>query len=171
MIMKEIKVSEIKENLADMIGKRWMLISAGNSEKFNTMTASWGFMGYYSNRYCAVVLIRPERYTYEFIETAETFILSFFPERYRKALTLLGTQSGRDGDKVARAGLTPRFTAGGDPAFEEADLVIECRKIYASMLEADSFVDKSILDQWYNGSHGGLHKMYIAEITKVWIAE
>ena len=168
MERKEIKVEQIQENLAEMISKRWMLISAGNKDKFNTMTASWGFMGYYTNKFCAVVLIRPERYTYEFIEKEENFTLSFFPEQYRKALSLLGTKSGRDGDKISEAGLKPQFTKAGNPTFEEAYLVIECRKIYSSMMQPEGFIDKTILDKWYDSNkNGGIHKMFIAEITNV----
>lgn len=182
--MKEIAVAEIRGNLAEMIGRRWMLISSGvakteqvgmkgcatpDNKQFNTMTASWGFMGYYANRYCAMVLVRPERYTYEFIEKNDTFTLSFFPEKYRKALSLLGTRSGRDGDKITEAGLTSRFTPDGNPTFMEADLVIECRKIYSAMMQEDGFLDTTILDKWYGEGHGGLHKMYWGEIIKVWI--
>ena len=163
-----IAPQEIEGNAAERIGKQWMLISAGSPERFNTMTASWGFMGYYANRYCATILVRPERYTYEFLEAAGTFTLSFLPESYRSALSLLGTQSGRDGDKVAQAGLTPLFTPAGNPTFEEAELVVECRTIYGAPMSREGFVDRAILDRWYGNEHGGLHKLYIGEILNVY---
>ena len=66
--MKEIKATELTDNLFQTIGKEWMLVTAGTPEKFNTMTASWGGTGWLWNKPVAFVFIRPERYTYEFIE-------------------------------------------------------------------------------------------------------
>ena len=45
MSFTEIKAEELKDNPFDLIGKQWMLITAGNEEKCNTMTASWGGVG------------------------------------------------------------------------------------------------------------------------------
>ena len=98
--MKEIKPVEIKENLIDLIKNQWMLVTAGNTEACNTMTASWGFAGYIWNRPVAVTVVRPQRYTYQFMEKEDTFSLCFFDEEYRDALKLCGSKSGRDIDKI-----------------------------------------------------------------------
>ena len=71
-MFKRIKVSEISENPVDMIGKKWMLISAGTADKFNMMTASWGGIGFMWNVPVAFAVIRPNRYTYEFVENRDT---------------------------------------------------------------------------------------------------
>lgn len=84
-----------------------MLVTAGNAEKFNMMTASWGGLGFLWNRPVAFVFIRPQRYTFDFVERNEGFTLSFFGEEYRKVLQLCGTKSGREIDKVAETKLTP----------------------------------------------------------------
>ena len=75
--MKEINVSELKDNMVEAIGKEWMLVTAGTADKFNTMTASWGGMGVLWGKTVAFVFIRPVRYTYEFIVLCDPRTLSF----------------------------------------------------------------------------------------------
>lgn len=164
----QIDPVELKDNLIRLIASDWMLVTAGTRKKFNTMTANWGGTGYLWNKNVVFVFVRPERYTYGFIESTEGFTLTFFDEEYRDALNLCGTRSGRDCDKVAETGLTPYFTELGYPAFTEARLVLECRKLYATQLEREEFLDDEPLNSHYR-TKGGLHKLYISEIEKVWI--
>ena len=164
----QIKPTDIKGNLIRQIASDWMLVTAGDKHKFNTMTANWGGVGYLWNKHVVFVFVRPERYTYQFIENSGGFTLSFFEEKYRDALNLCGSKSGRDCDKVAEASLTPHFTELGHPAFREARLVLECRKLYAEALGKSSFVDEELLKIHYS-TKGGIHKMYIAEIVRVWV--
>jgi flavin reductase (DIM6/NTAB) family NADH-FMN oxidoreductase RutF len=159
---------EIKGNLIRLIASDWMLVTAGSSERFNTMTANWGGTGHLWNKPVVFVFVRPERYTYQFMESSGGFTLSFFDEEYRNALKLCGTKSGRNCDKVAEAGLTPYFTLAGYPAFREARLILECRKLYASHLTSDAFLDTDLLKRHYS-TKGGLHRVYIAEIVAAWI--
>ena len=156
-----------KEDVFKLIGKEWMLVSAGNIDNFNTMTASWGCLGWLWNRPVAVVFIRPERYTYGFVEDNAKVTLSFFGQECRKALQLCGTKNGRDTDKVAATGLQPVTLPSGAVTFAQARLSLDCRKLFkASMQEAD-FLDASLLDRWY-GEHGGLHDIYVVEIEDVY---
>ena len=165
--MKEINVREIKENAVKMISDDWMLISAGNAEASNTMTASWGFMGEMWHKDCAAVVIRPSRHTYKFTEENDCFSLCFFDEQYRDALKLCGSKSGRDIDKVSETGLHPIFENGA-MYFEEARLVIFCKKLYADTLKPENFIDTNSDVKWYNDDY---HKMYYGEIQKVLIRE
>ena len=156
-----------KENAFELIGKEWMLVTAGDESRFNMMTASWGGLGWLWNKPVAFVFIRPERYTHEFIEASTRLTLSFYPEECRKALQLCGTKSGRDTDKVAATGLQPVTLPSGAVTFAQARLSLDCRKLFkASMQEAD-FLDASLLDRWY-GAHGGLHDSYVVEIEDVY---
>lgn len=111
---EEIKPAAITENFIKLIGSDWMLVTAGQREHFNTMTASWGGVGFLWNKPVVFVFIRPQRYTFGFIEQEPMFTLSFFTEAYRSALQLCGTKSGRDTDKVAETGLTPMVTEKGN---------------------------------------------------------
>ena len=105
--MKKIDPKEIRDNAMQLIGHDWMLVTAGTPEHFNMMTASWGGLGFMWKKPVAFVVIRPQRHTFGFIEAGEEFTLSFFSHEYHKALTVCGTTSGRDTDKVAASGLTP----------------------------------------------------------------
>ena len=97
---KEIKPEELEFNPFRLIGKDWMLITAGTEEKFNTMTASWGSVGILWNKPAVTIYVRPTRYTYEFVEKYDEFTISFFSEEYRSALNFCGSKSGRDYDKA-----------------------------------------------------------------------
>ena len=109
--------------------KDWALLTAGTADHFNSMTIGWGSLGTVWNRDVLTVYVRPDRYTWQFMKDSDTFTVSFFPESCRPALTVMGRLSGRDGDKVAAAGLTPRFLPQGI-TFEEAAETFVCRKIY-----------------------------------------
>ncbi len=156
---------DLKDNLFTRIGRDWMLVTAQNPTDgtVNTMTASWGGTGILWNKPVAFVFIRPQRYTFGFIEAAETLSLSFFDETYRTALQLCGRVSGREHDKIAEAGLTP-ITDGTTTSFAEARLILKCRKLYTEFLREDAFLDASLLQ---NYTQRDFHKMYICEITDV----
>ena len=168
-MMKKIEPKEIQDNAVQLIGDDWMLVTAGSPEHFNMMTASWGGLGFMWKKPVAFVVIRPQRHTFRFIEAGDELTLSFFSHEYHKALTVCGTTSGRDTDKVAASGLTPYVTENGNVSFTEARLVLECRKLYAEPLNPEAFLDKTIVPEWY--AAGDFHKMYIVEILNVWVKE
>jgi flavin reductase (DIM6/NTAB) family NADH-FMN oxidoreductase RutF len=156
---------DLNENAIRLIGTDWMLITAGAPESFNTMTASWGALGVLWHKPVCFCFIRPPRHTFQFMERGGRFTLSFFAESYRESLNLCGTLSGRDTDKVARAGLTPEPTPAGAVTFREARLVLECRKIYYQDLEPGHFLDPAI-DRHY--PQRDYHRMYVGEILGAW---
>jgi len=119
-----------------------LLLSAGDfaTGKFNAMTVGWGSFGVMWNRPIAMVVVRPVRYTYEFMEQYNTFTLSAFPGRFASALKVMGNRSGRDGDKIAAARLHPTAsTRVAAPSFQEADLIVECNKIYSTDFKSEDF--------------------------------
>ena len=162
MTFKEVKPESLTDNPFALIGKDWMLITAGIPGAFNTMTASWGGLGVLWERKVAFCFVRPTRYTYEFIERSKNFTLSFFEERRRKALSFCGSHSGRDTDKIKGSGLTPA-NDGGFIYFSEARLVLLCRKLYFQDLSPDCFLDPKI-DTMY--PQRDYHRMYVGEIEK-----
>ena len=171
--MKEIPVSELTINPMEIIAKQWMLITAGDEKKgYNTMTASWGHLGsiwgHNGGLPTSVIYIRPQRYTKEFVDREELYTLCFFPENYKKALGYLGSHSGRDGDKVAAAGLTPVF-GEGYTYFAEASLVMVCRKLYQAPLVEEGFLDKRVMEDCY--PQRDFHDLYIGHIVKVLVSE
>ena len=161
---KEISAGELSENPFKLIGKDWMLITAGNGEKVNTMTASWGGMGVMWNKNVAFIAIRPQRYTKEFVDSSDTVSLSFFDNSYRETLSYMGKVSGRDEDKIANSNLTLTST-NNTPYFEEANVVVVCKKLYAQELKPKCFIEEELDSQWYPNKD--YHTLYIAEIEKV----
>lgn len=162
--MKALKPEALQKNPFSLIGQEWMLVTAQKADKVNTMTAAWGGLGVMWGKNVAFVVIRPGRYTREFIDSAETFSLSFFDGGYKKELGYLGSVSGRDEDKIAKAGLTVT-NVQGTPYFEEASLVLVCRKLYNQAMLPDCFVDKASDEKWYPNKD--YHILYIAEIEQV----
>ncbi len=160
----EIDPTEIQDNVFRLIGRDWMLITAGDRESYNTMTASWGGMGCIWNAHTAAALVRPSRYTYGFMERENFFSLSFLDNGFRRALQICGSRSGRDGDKVREAGLTPLFDAAA-PYFDEARLVLVCRKMYVSDIRPENFLDPTIPGHYPGDTD--YHRLYLGEIVKV----
>ena len=170
--MKEVDIKTLALDPIQLIGGDWMLLTAGTQERgWNTMTCSWGHLGtiWGSNHGMptSVCYVRPQRYTKQFIDRAEIYTLSFFDGR-KKELAYLGSHSGRDGDKVAAAGLTPVFD-GECTYFAEAKLVLVCRKLYRQSMTPDCFVDGSLDGKWY--PQRDYHDMYIAEIVEAYRGE
>lgn len=146
---------------------RWMLLTAGENRPggFNTMTVSWGGLGVIWNKPLAMVVVRPSRFTFTFIEAHDTFTLSAFPGEYKDQLTLCGTRSGRTFDKIKACGLTPiSSSAVAAPGFDEAELILECRKMYYDDIEPTHFLAGHI-EANYRGHD--YHRMYFGEIVAV----
>lgn len=162
--MKELaSIKEVKENLVKLISDDWALVSAGDRDKWNTMTISWGAVGELWGKDVVFAFIRPQRYTKEFMDREDYFTVSFFDERYKDALKICGSKSGRDYDKINMAGLTPSFD--GEAVYPaEARLVIKCRKIAVQKMDNSGFIDDSIESNYHSGDY---HFVYIGEIEKV----
>ena len=164
----EKNVNEINENFIEAIGNEWMLVAAGNSEKYNMMTASWGFAGEMWGKHAAVAVIRPSRYTKEFVDNNDYFTLSFYGVDAKKTIhSVCGSKSGRNIDKAKECGLTPVFS-DNSVYFEQARLVLICKKMYVSKFEPDKMLDKGIIDRWYDNDY---HYVYIGEIVKCLVKE
>lgn len=162
-MFREITAKDIKDNLIRAIADEWMLISAGDESGYNMMTASWGFMGEMWGNDAAIAMVRPQRYTMEFINSNDYFTLSFYGDN-KDIHKVCGSESGRDVDKTALTGLTPVFENGA-VYFEQARLVLICKKQYVQRLEKGCFVDKEPDEKWY--SDKDYHYMIIGKIEKV----
>ena len=164
MKFQERKIEEMQVNPFQLIGKEWMLIAAGTEEKANTMTASWGGMGVFWGKNVITTYIRPQRYTKRFIDTNDTFSVSFFSEEYKKILAYCGKVSGKDEDKIKNAKLSTCFYEG-TPYFEEAKLVFICRKMCEGEIKPELFIDKEADEKWY--PQKDYHRMYMGEILAI----
>ena len=164
-MLKKIDLNEFCENVFARIGDQWMLITAGQGEDCNTMTASWGGLGVIWGQPAATVYIRPQRYTKEFVDREEYFTLSFLPEEYKPQLGVCGSKSGRDMDKVKECGFTVKTGVGNAPFFAEAELVLVCRKRYAQPLDGAA-IPADVQDRFY--PEKDYHTMYIGQVVEVY---
>lgn len=155
-------IRKINDNFVQLIGYDWMLITAGKPDDYNTMTAAWGSIGFLWKKPVAMIFIRPQRHTFQFVEKYEDFSLSFFDRQYRQALDFCGSHSGRDTDKAGETGLTLAISPSGILYFEQARMVIECRKVYFDDIKPAHFLDSSIGKNYPLKDY---HRMYIGFIT------
>lgn len=147
------------------IGTEWMAVTAGDSEKVNTMTASWGTIGVLWGKNVVSVFIRESRYTKEFVDKHDTFSLTFFDHKLKAALKYFGAVSGRTEDKIANAKMNIDYAADGTPYIDEGNLVLICRKLSATRISPDQFIDTGIDETWYKDKD--YHTMYVAEVTEI----
>jgi len=165
MTFKKIDIKDLNMNPLTAIGSDWMLITAGNHDKVNTMTASWGGIGVLWNQNVVTAYIRPQRYTKQFVDKETCFSLSFF-DGYKKELGVLGTVSGRDTDKIKDVDFHVTYLEDV-PTFEEAKLVFIVEKIYVDELKPECFLDSSLDEKNYPNKD--YHTVYIAKIKSVYV--
>ncbi|MBO5873274.1 MAG: flavin reductase [Clostridia bacterium] len=166
-IFKTINPKNIKDNLIKCFSEEWALITAGNNENYNMMTASWGFAGEMWGEDSIAVVVRPQRYTMEFIDKNDYFTVSFYGDR-KDIHKICGSKSGRNVNKTAETGLTP-LSNDKYVYFKEARMVLVVKKQFVQQMNPECFTDKSIIDKWY--PENDFHNMIIGKIEKVLIAE
>ena len=164
--LRAINMGELVLDPLRLYRDGWGLLTAGTKEDFNSMTISWGCFGQLWGKPVTHVFVRNSRYTFEFMDKSEYFTVSFFEKKKRPALEILGSESGRDMDKMHPTGLTPVVLPNGI-GYDEAVLVLVCRKLYAHNFSEENFCDKSIYDSMYKAD-AGFHREFIAEIEKVY---
>ena len=153
-------------NVFQVFGGATPLLTAGNRFRMNTMTIGWGGLGTLWGKPVCTVYVRPERYTYDFMEKSDYYTVSAFSELYREHMKFCGQKSGRDVDKIDACHLTPCFGAGDAPYFAEADLVLVCKKLFKQDLaEASAGGNEDILK--YYGAQGNWHRMYVGEVVQI----
>ena len=168
-MFKEVEFTEVKDNVVDLLKNRWGLVTAGDENGCNTMTVSWGAVGELWGKDMATIYIRPQRYTEEYLNKKEYFTLSFYkPEDKKRIHGICGSKSGRDVDKIKECALTPCFDAKA-PYFEDAELVLICRKMAKGKFDPADFIDESITDTWY--PEKDFHFIYYGAIEKVLVIE
>ena len=154
---------EFNTDIFSQFNDKWALLSAGSKDKHNTMTISWGGMGTLWFKPVVTVYVKPCRYTYEFMNENEFFTVSFYPEKYRDALTLMGSKSGRDIDKDAAAGLTVKDLRDA-VTYEEAEVTLLCKKIYHQDMDPEN-MPAEVVQQNYTEDKP--HRIFIGEVVDI----
>lgn len=169
MTRKEIDFEKFDSRIFHLWAKDWLLLSAGDfsAGKYNMMTVGWGSLGVLWGKPFAMALVRPQRHTLSFLQEGDSFTLCAFPETCRSALNFCGSKSGKDfPDKAKAAGLTPAASRTvAAPSYEEAELVLECRKSYHSLMEEKSFLFPDDITQFY--PEKDFHHIFFGEILRI----
>ena len=170
MAFKEIDPTTLSLPPFETFGKRHPILCAGTEERHNAMTIAWGSLGNVWKYLAATVYVQPTRHTHDLMEERDTFSVCWLdPQRHRHAIAIMGSMSGRDGDKYEASGLTAAF-ADGTPVVAEADLVLVCRKIYAHDFDRDSILDEDARENMY-GEGWAPHTVYVGEVLHAYVRE
>ncbi|MBR3496354.1 MAG: flavin reductase [Prevotella sp.] len=164
------KKFNVREDFAEN-GFQWFhdaeLLAAGDREKSNAMTIGWGGIGTLWGRTALTVYVAEKRYTKEFMDRSEYFTVMAFDVAHSNVLNYMGRQSGRDGDKAKALGLHTAYTENGTPYYTEAEMVIECRIMYAAPFDPQYFKSDAPKNM-YRNFPAGVHTMYIGEVVNAW---
>lgn len=162
---RNVEPSEVEDNFVKLLHENMGLLTVGGPGQTNSMTIGWGTFGTLWSVPVFNVYVSEDRYTHGLMETNETYTVSFLSKEHRDDVIYLGTHSGRDGDKISQTSLTLKYTESGTPYFEEAFLVIECRKQYGAPFDASRLGE--IPSAFYERSHVGIHSAYIGQIMQI----
>lgn len=168
MPLRQIELKALRPEIFSVFGENNALLTAGDRTECNTMTVGWCGLGRIWQLPACTVYVRPERYTYGFMERHDFFTVSVLPRSARETMAFCGTKSGRDVDKFAACGLTVRYGAGDAPVIEQACWALVCRKRYAQDMKPEFVLDERVLRSY---EHGGWHRMYIGEVVEAYQQE
>jgi flavin reductase (DIM6/NTAB) family NADH-FMN oxidoreductase RutF len=170
-LFRQISPEEISDNVFTLVGKDFAVITAGEEDHYNSMTASGGGLGLLFMKPAAWCILRADRYTLELIQKQQTYTLSYFPNEYRKQILFLGSKSGRDSKKMEEVELTSVQTPSGDMSFKEARLIIECKLTALTTANPNDFYTqetKDYINEAYKEANV-YRKLVFGEITHVWV--
>ena len=166
MSLHPVDCKTLSPEVFRLFGTQNALLTAGDRTGLNTMTIGWCQLGRLWNIPACTVFVRPERYTYECMEGHDYFTGAVLPAGHREVRQLCGTKSGREVDKAAECGLTVRYGAGDAPYFEEAELVLVCRKQFCQRMDPACILDPEVDEKWYPAKD--YHDIYIGTIVEAY---
>ena len=167
-MLHSVNLKTVSLDIFRVFDKQPPLLTAGDRTTCNTMTISWCQLGRLWGQPSCTVYVRPERYTYGFMEKHEYFTVSVLPAEEKEIIAFCGTKSGRMADKISECGLTVAYGAGDAPYFEEAELVLVCKKVYAQDMGRDFVANGTHVDRHYAPGQGNWHRMYIGEVVEAY---
>jgi len=142
-----------------------LLVGAKPDGSANVMTIGWGTIGIIWGRPIFTVLVRPSRYTYEFLEALPEFTVNVPTPELADTVQYCGSVSGRDHDKFAERGLT-RVEARevSVPVVGECAIHYECRIVHRNDVLPPQLADEVKYSAYSSGDY---HRIYDGEIVCV----
>lgn len=169
--MRKVQFSDYSKEILEQLQKGAFLTVKDKDENLNTMTISWGSIGYMWNRPVFTVMVRYSRHTYDLIENSNDFTVSF-PKSgaLKEELGICGVKSGRDIDKFKECNITPLNVYNiNTPVVKECDIHIGCKIVYKQAMAPESIIDSKIKEEKYSSED--YHVLYYGEIVDVYISE
>ena len=160
------EILDAQAEFVERVDRDWALVTAGTMEDgWNTMTIGWGTAGVLWRRPTLTVFVHPWRYTHQFMVDNDYFTVQLFNNEHKRDLGILGSKSGRDGNKVALTSLTPKAIEHG-VTFEEATITVVCKKIYTHAIDLDA-MPTSIRAELGDFYAADAHTVFVGEIVEV----
>jgi flavin reductase (DIM6/NTAB) family NADH-FMN oxidoreductase RutF len=160
---KEVEISSIFSETLEKLKGEGVILMAGDPP--NPMTIGWGTIGLIWGKLIFMVLVRPSRFTYTRMESSGEFTVNLLPDAYSPQLSLCGTKSGRDVDKITECGFTlERGNHVTTPFIRESSIHFECRIIHKHDILPET-LDKGILEKYYPKCD--LHRVFYGEVVGV----
>ena len=176
---RAIKVWDYAGTILEQTGKGALLTTKAEG-KVNTMTIGWGTLGIEWGTPICTVFVRESRYTKEMLDKNPEFTVNVpYGACDKQILSLCGTRSGRDLDKIAALGLTLEEPEKiSVPGIRELPLTLECRVVYVQPQDL-SVLEKPLCDRYYPqdvdssnpGSNRDAHIAFYGEIVASYIIE
>lgn len=167
---RKVNVWDEAGRILDAVGKG-VLITAAADGKVNPMTIGWGTLGIEWGKPIFIAFVRESRYTKELLDKNPEFTVNVPYGQYDKSiLSLCGTRSGRDLDKVAQLGLTleePETISV--PGIRQLPLTLECKVIYKQEQD-ESAIDGDSQKRYYPDQKD-YHTAYYGLITAAYVIE
>jgi flavin reductase (DIM6/NTAB) family NADH-FMN oxidoreductase RutF len=158
------------EKVMDYFHKKDAFLSVKNEDRANTMTISWGNVGYEWGKPIFTVMVRHSRFTHELIEKSGEFTVSIpMKDGLKKALAICGSKSGRNIDKFEAANITAvEGRKVNAPIIANCDMYYECKIVYKHDMNP-ALLSEDILKTSY--IDGDLHTIYYGEIVDCYQGE
>lgn len=158
--------------------RKGILLTAKQGKKVNPMTIGWGTIGIEWGKPIFVAYVREGRYTRSMLDTTGEFTVNIpYGDVDTKILSVCGTKSGRDMDKVAELGLElVESSVINVPGIRQLPLTLEC-KVLCRHMQNIPMLPESILNRYYpkgiDSSHPGsnedFHIAYYGEIVNAYL--
>ncbi len=154
------------ERTMELLARPGLLLAATKrSGASNVMTIGWGTLGIIWGRKIFVVLVRPSRYTYQFIEDSGEFTVNVPTREMSEWVAFCGAKSGRDVDKFAayRMSVSPgqRIRA---VTIDACPLVYECKVVHYNEVLPPHLSPEIVAGSY---PRGDFHRIYYGEIQGV----
>ena len=169
--MKTVRAFDHAREITELLPKGILLTTAAGG-RVNSMTIGWGMLGtYWGNRPYFTAVVRESRYSRELLDENPEFTVNVpYGEYDRNIIKVCGSESGRDGDKIKKLGLTlVQSSKVNVPGILELPLTLECRVNCRQKLDV-SLLPPEIRAQFYPDP-ADPHIAFYGEIVNCCIAE